>query len=172
MASFNVPNACFNSRLFPPDEAVEWETDHGRLERRRMARLAVTPEEIGLCGCWQIISIRRERIPLCGTDEPSDEISYYVTSADVDQYTEEQLHATIRNHWSSIENGVHHRRDVSFGEDACRIAKWPAAHAMAALRNIAIGIYEIQRDLAKTGAEGCKSWSRQLTASKAIALLR
>lgn len=172
MASCNVPKACFNSRLSPPDEAVEWETDHGRIERRRMARLAVTPEEIGLCGCWQLIAIRRERIPLCGADEPSDEISYYVTSADVEQYTEDQLHAAIRNHWASIENGVHHRRDVCFGEDACRIAKRPAAHAMASLRNLAIGIYELQRELGKTGAEGCKSWSRQLTASKALALFR
>lgn len=116
--------------------------------------------------------MRRERIPLCGNDEPSDEVSYYVTSADHDQYTEAQLHAAIRNHWASIENGIHHRRDVSFGEDACRIARRPAAHAMATLRNLAIGIYELQRDLGKTGAEGCKSWSRQLTASRALALLR
>ena len=137
-----------------------------------MARLAVTPEEIGLCGCWQVIAMRRERVPLCGDDEPSDEISYYVTSADSEQYTENQLHAAIRNHWASIENGIHHRRDVSFGEDACRIAKRPAAHAMAALRNLAIGIYELQRELGKTGAEGCKSWSRQLTASKALAMFR
>lgn len=165
-------NACLNSRLFPPDDAVEWETDHGRLERRRLARLAVTPEEIGLCGCWQIIAVRRERMPLCGTDEPSDEISYYVTSADYDQYTEAELHAAIRNHWASIENGIHHRRDVSFGEDACRIAQRHSAHAMAALRNLAIGVYELQRELGKTGAEGCKSWSRQLTASKTLAILR
>jgi hypothetical protein len=62
--------------------------------------------------------------------------------------------------------------DVSFGEDACRIARRSAAHAMAALRNLAIGTYELQRDLGKTGAEGGKSWSRQLTSSKALALLR
>ena len=172
MVSCNEPKACFNSRLSPPDDAVEWETDHGRLERRRLARLPVTPEEIGLCGCWQIIAMRRERIPFYGNAEPSDEISYYVTSADAHQYTEAQLHAAIRNHWASIENGIHHRRDVSFGEDACRIAQRSAAHAMASLRNLAIGVYELQRELGKTGAEGCKSWSRQLTASKALALLR
>jgi hypothetical protein len=172
MGYCNVPNACLNSRLPPPDELVEWEANHGRLERRRLVRLAVTPEEIGLCGCWQIIAIRRERIPLCGKDDASDEVSYYVTSADYDQYTEAQLHAIIRNHWASIENGIHYRRDVCFGEDACRIAKRPAAHAMAALRNIAIGTYELQRELGKTGSEGCKSWSRQLTPAKALAILR
>jgi len=116
--------------------------------------------------------MRRERIPLCGKDDASDEISYYVTSADDGQYTENQLHAIIRNHWSSIENGIHHRRDVTFGEDACRIAQRPAAHAMAALRNLAIGIYELQRECGKTGAEGCKSWSRQLTPAKAFGIFR
>lgn len=137
-----------------------------------MARVAVTPEEIGLCGCWQVIAVRRERVPLGGADEPSDEISYYATSADFGQYSEGQLHAAIRNHWASIENGVHHRRDVSFGEDACRIANRSAAHALAALRNLAIGIYEIRNEQGKTCAEGCKSWSRQLTPSRALALLR
>jgi len=37
---------------FPPDDPVEWEKGHGRLERRRLKRVPVTPEEIGLCGCW------------------------------------------------------------------------------------------------------------------------
>jgi len=172
MESCNEPKACCNSRLFPPDGLVKWETDHGRLERRRMVRLPVTPEEIGLCGCWQVIAMRRERITINASEEPSDEISYYATSVDYDQYSEKQLHAAIRNHWASIENGIHHRRDVSLGEDACRIAKKPAAHAMAALRNLAIGIYELQRDKGKTGAEGFKSWSRQLTVPKALALFR
>ena len=40
------------------------------------------------------------------------------------------------------------------------------------LRNLAIGIYEIQRELGRTGGEGCKSWSRQLRFSGALALLR
>jgi predicted transposase YbfD/YdcC len=134
--------------------------------------MAVSPEDIGLCGCWQVIAMRRERIPLHGNEEPSDEISYYVTSADYDQYTESQLHAAIRNHWASIENGIHYRRDVSFGEDACRIAKRTAAQVIASLRNLAIGIYEIKRAQGKTGSEGCKSWTRQLTPAKALALLR
>lgn len=116
--------------------------------------------------------MRRERRPLYGNEEASDEISYYVTSADYEQYSESELHSVIRNHWSCIENGIHHRRDVSFGEDACRIAKRSAAHVMAALRNLAIGLYEIQRERGKTGTEGCKSWSRQLTPSKALALIQ
>jgi predicted transposase YbfD/YdcC len=171
MESCKGPNACLNSRHSPPDELTPWEVGHGRLERRRLKRLAVTPEQIGLCGCWQIIAVRRERIDLAGREDPSEEIGYYLTSASEDQYSEAELHEAIREHWSSIENGIHHRRDVSFGEDACRVAKRRAAHALAALRNLAIGVHEIERKRGHT-TEGCKSWSRQLTCSRALALLR
>jgi len=168
-----APNACFNSRLFPPDEAVEWETDHWRLERRRLARVAVTPEEIGLCGCWQVIAVRRERVHLGpAPKEPSDEISYYATSVAQAEYNDDDLLKAIRDHWSAIENGVHYRRDVSFSEDASRIAHRSAAHAMASLRNLAIGLYELQKDRGRVGASGCKSWSRKMTVSKALTLLR
>lgn len=173
MACSTARKACLKSRLFPPDEDVEWETGHERLERRRLKRVTVTPEEIGLCGCWQVIAVRRERIHL-GTDpeEPSDEISYYVTSVAEQELSDEQLLAEIRNHWSAIENGVHYRRDVTFGEDASRIAQRSAAHAMAALRNLAIGIFELESDRERVTAKGCKSWCRQMTFSSALALLR
>jgi predicted transposase YbfD/YdcC len=49
------------------------------------------------------------------------------------------LLAYVRGHWS-IENPLHWRRDVTFGEDksALRIAHAP--HNMAAFRNLAIGL--------------------------------
>lgn len=166
-------NACSNSRLSPPDEAVCWEKDHWRLERRRLKRIAVTPEQIGLCGCWQVIAVRRERQFLAPcTEPPSDEISYYATSLAEMEMSDEELLDVIRGHWSAIENGVHHRRDVSFGEDACRVADRKAAHALATLRNLAIGLYELQKDRGRAGASGCKSWCRKMTVSKALALLR
>lgn len=152
---------------------MEWETDHWRVERRRLARVAVTPEEIGLCGCWQVLAVRRERVHLGPKPkEPSDEISYYATSVAQEEYRDEQLLAAIRDHWSAIENGVHYRRDVSFGEDASRIAHRSAAHVMATLRNLAIGVYELQKDRGCVTANSCKSWSRQMTFSNALALLR
>src|SRR5215218_4701994 len=62
--SWTKPNACWPSRLFPPEATAKWEKEHGRLERRRIKRVAVTPEEIGLCGCWQVIAMERVRIEL------------------------------------------------------------------------------------------------------------
>ena len=159
---------------FPPDDQVDWETDHGRLERRRIARVAVTPEQIGLCGCWQVIAVRRERIMLVGEqqDIASEEIAYYATSLCLDESTGEEMLRAIRGHWSAIENGVHYRRDVSFGEDQCRISDRGAAQAMASLRNLAIGLYELFHMKKNIRATGCKSWCRRMSFHRALALLQ
>ena len=168
-----APNACFKSRLSPPDEAAPWEKDHWRLDRRRLVRVAVTPEEIGLCGCWQVIAVRREREEFDPrTEGPSDEIAYYATSVAEREMSEGELLSVIRDHWSAIENGVHHRRDVSFGEDACRVANRSAAHALATLRNLAIGLYELECSRKRVVATGLKSWSRRMTVAAALHLLR
>src|SRR5262249_25113188 len=50
-----------------------------------------------------------------------------------------RLLSLTRGHWA-IENRSHFVRDVSFGEDACRIQRGHGPHAFAALRNAAIGI--------------------------------
>lgn len=168
-----APNACCRSRLFPPDDAATWEKDHWRLDRRRLARVAVTPEQIGLCGCWQVIAVRREREELDPRSEgPSNEIGYYATSLATQELSDHELMEVIRGHWSAIENGVHHRRDVSFGEDACRIAHRTGAHALATLRNLAIGLYELQCAKGRVEAKGCKSWRRRMTVAGALNLLR
>jgi predicted transposase YbfD/YdcC len=78
----------------------------------------------------------------------------------------------VRGHWSAIENGVHHCRDVSFGEDRSRIAQPRAARVMATLRNLAIGLYHLQQERPDAHASSLPSWQRQLTASKAISFIR
>ena len=126
-----------------------------------------------MCGCWQVIAVRRERHELDPrAEQPSDVIGYYATSLAADEMTDDELLEAIRGHWSAIENGVHHRRDVSFGEDACRVAQRSAAHALATLRNLAIGLYEIQCSRDRMDANGCKSWCRRMTVAEALTLLR
>ena len=86
-----------------------------------MARVAVSPEAIGLCGCWQVIAVERESLQATKPDEPATrEIGYYASSLPLDQYDDHAILAIIRGHWSAIENGTHYRRDVSLGEDANR----------------------------------------------------
>lgn len=120
-----------------------------------------------------MVAVRRERRFLAPcTEAPSDEIGYYATSLAEGELSDEVLLDRIRSHWSAIENGVHHRRDVSFGEDACRVANRKAAHALATLRNLAIGLYEIARQRGRAKANGIKSWSRRMTVANALTLLR
>ena len=79
--------------------------------------------------------------------------------------------ALIRGHWSAIENGTHYRRDVSFGEDACRTASRNGAAALASLRNLANGIYELQKERNKTTADSLRSWCQQQTFSSVWPIL-
>lgn len=115
--------------------------------------------------------MRRERVFINGGKEDTDEISYYITSCEIGEHSDEQMLNIIREHWACIENGVHYRRDVSFGEDDCRVAKRNSAHALASLRNLAIGTYELAKEKGRVDSEGCKSWSRQMTFTKAYKLL-
>lgn len=71
--------------------------------------------------------------------------------------------AAIRGHWSAIENGTHYRRDVTFAEDACRTASRKGAAVLASLRNLANGIYELQKLRQKTTADSLRSWCQQQT---------
>lgn len=73
------------------------------------------------------------------------EYSYYVSSGDPLAYHEAALLEAIRGHWDAIENGSHHRRDVSMGEDASGISKRTQAHMMASLRNLTLGLFERQK---------------------------
>jgi len=131
-----------------------------------VARVAVSPEESGLCGCWQVIAVERESRDLTAPDAPAaGDIGYYASSLTTDQYDEAQLLEIIRGHWSAIENGTHYRRDVTLGEDACRTQARPAAAVLASLRNLAIGVYELERERQRTQVDTLKSWCQQQTFS-------
>ncbi len=152
---------------------MSWEKGHGRLDRRRLKRVSVSPEDIGLCGCWQVIAVRRERIQLGRkVGPPTDEIGYYATSAAACELTPAGLMGAIRGHWDAAENGSHHRRDVTFGEDASGVSERGAAQVLAALRNVALGLYELELERKHTRAPSAASRCRQMTFSVALALLR
>lgn len=141
--------------------------------RWRLQRVSLSPEEAGLCGCWQFIAVWRERHELRQGKvvKEAQEYQFYCTSAAPGQYSASQLLESIRHHWSATENGAHYRRDVSLGEDACRIGGRNAANVLATLRNLVLGLFEIQRHRGKTKARQFPGWRRQLTTSKKIQLL-
>lgn len=134
--------------------------------------MAVSPEEIGLCGCWQVLVVQRERTLLGSkAPPPSLDLGYYATSLSHQETSDLELLKIVRDHWAAIENGSHHRRDVSLGEDASRVAKRGPTQILAALRNLALGIYELEKEHGQTQIKEFKAWSRRLTGSKALGLL-
>ena len=141
--------------------------------RWRLQRASVSPEEAGLCGCWQLLAVWRERQELRAGKvvEQSEEYSFYVTSAASQQYSARQLLQAIRDHWGASENGAHYRRDVSLGEDACRIAHRTGAYVMATLRNLLLGLFELQQHRGQTKARTFPSWRRKLTNPQKLQLI-
>jgi hypothetical protein len=111
--------------------------------------------------------VQRERVPLDPSQPPSLEIGYYATSVAADQLTTDALSEAVRDHWSAIENGVHHRRDLSFGEDQCRVRDRVGAEMLAVLRNLAIGVYELESDRGRTQAKSLRNWLQRQTFGRA-----
>jgi predicted transposase YbfD/YdcC len=141
--------------------------------RWRLQRFSLSPEEAGLCGCWQFIAVWREQTQLRNGKvvKESQEYSFYCTSATKAQYSAEELLQIIRSHWSASENGSHYRRDVSLGEDASRISGRNGANVMATLRNLALGLHELQKHRGKTQSDTFPGWRRKLSNTQIIQLI-
>jgi len=163
----------FPKIFFPSEYDSGWTKEHGRLVRWRLQRVSLSPEEAGLCGCWQLLAVWRERKELRQgkVTEESQEYSFYCTSAAQAQHSAEQLLQVIRDHWSAIENGAHYRRDVSLGEDASRIGGRNGAFVMATLRNLLLGLFELQKHRGRTQALTFPGWRRKLTTTQKIQLV-
>jgi hypothetical protein len=139
--------------------------------RRRIKTLEVTPEEIGLCGCWRIAAVERTTIDLSLPDDqqvPATEIAYYVSSKTKQEMADAPLLDAIRSHWAAIENGTHRVRDVTLGEDACRVARPKAARNLAVLRNFVIGLYNLLAYRGHIRATSLPSWQRSMTLPHAL----
>lgn len=88
----------------------------------------------GFVNAKQVIRVERvRRIKKVETRE----VEYYLTSLSLKQATAFDLLKWIRAHWT-IENQLHHVRDVTFDEDHCRVRKGNSAQVLATLRNVAV----------------------------------
>ena len=126
-----------------------------------------------MCGCWQVIAIERYSQDLSKAEEAASlEVGFYATSLTVNQRDDAGILAAVRSHWSAIENGTHHRRDVTLGEDGCRSASRSGAAVLASFRNLANGIYELQKQREQTKVDSLKSWCQQQTFSTVWPILQ
>jgi hypothetical protein len=67
----------------------------------------------------------------------TQEVVYGITSLKPEQANARRLLELTRGHWG-IENKLHYVRDVTLGEDGCRVRKGSAPQVLAAVRNAVI----------------------------------
>ncbi len=86
----------------------------------------------------QVFRIERTTTKLDGTPM-RHEVVFGITSLSATKAPPSRLLTLNRGHWG-IENRLHWVRDVTFDEDRSQVRKGAGAQAMAALRNLAIGL--------------------------------
>ena len=85
------------------------------------------------------------------------EVVYAVTSLDYRQAHPAPLAAWIQGHWT-IENAVHHVRDVTQGEDHSSVRAGSGPQVMAALRNTALNLNRLDGHTNIAHAQRQASW--------------
>src|SRR5579862_5685848 len=71
-------------------------------------------------------------VRLLTTNQLRHEVVYGLSSLSMKQTPPARLLSLIRAHWA-IENRLHHRRDVSLGEDACQTRTGPVPRRLSQL---------------------------------------
>lgn len=112
----------------------------------------------------------RQKLRQGKVSESSEQYRFDASSLCLDEYSAQEIAEMIRGHWGACENGSHYRRDVSLGEGASLVRQ--AAHAMAVVRNLVLGLFELEKDQGKTNAASVPGWQRRLSASGAIRLIK
>lgn len=133
-------------RVFPPHEqrrlATERQTatatnkSHGRTETRTLTSTNALVDYVDWPEMAQAFKLVRER-SIHG--KVTTEVAYGITSMPRELTDAKTLLRLTREHWG-IENRVFHIRDVTFGEDHCRVRKGSAPIVLATMRNIVINL--------------------------------
>lgn len=106
---------------------------HGRFEWRTLTSTTALNDYLDWPGVQQVLRRECRRVTL-KTGEVTDETTYGITNLPRSAASADRLEQLWRGHWT-IENRVHYVRDVSLGEDACRIHTGNAPHALTVFRN-------------------------------------
>jgi hypothetical protein len=139
------------------------EKGHGRVEKRTVRTTSILTLQQKWPGLAQGLEITRERTVQGKT---TVEVEYAMTSLKPEQADAQRLSGLVREHWG-IENRLHYVRDVTLGEDSCRVRKGSAPQVLAAVRNAVVYL------LAGLGTPSRAAAIRRLNAhpEEAIALL-
>jgi predicted transposase YbfD/YdcC len=104
------------------------------LEQRTLRTTTILTLHQKWAGLKQGFELKRKRTIKGQTTE---EVVYGITSLDLEEANARRLLELTRGHWG-IENKLHYVRDVTLGEDGCRVRKGSAPQVLAAVRNAVI----------------------------------
>jgi predicted transposase YbfD/YdcC len=113
------------------DRAQSRNKGHGRIEVRTLESTTALKGYLDWPGLQQVCLIKRTRTVAGKTGVQT---VCAVTSLSRKQASAKRLLTIARDHWR-IENCLHWVRDVSFGEDQCRVRSRAAPQILAAIRN-------------------------------------
>ncbi len=125
----------------PPKDfrsATQITKGHGRIERRTLTTSSQLNDFLDWPFLQQVFKLERTAT-VCKTGKKRHEIVYGVTSLSAEEASPEQLLEMLRSYWG-IESGLHYRRDVSLHEDQTRFKSHSAAHGMAIINNLILGL--------------------------------
>ncbi|MBU0717633.1 MAG: ISAs1 family transposase, partial [Planctomycetes bacterium] len=128
--------------------AVTSNKAHGRIETRTLTRSTALQDYVDWPDLAQAFKLVRQRT-LRG--KTSTETVYGITSLPPDRADADTLLRLTRQHWC-IANRVFYVRDVTFGEDHCRVRTGSAPVILSALRNIAINLLNARHVTNKAAA--------------------
>ncbi|MGI4896634.1 MAG: ISAs1 family transposase [Janthinobacterium lividum] len=126
-----------------PVQASSFDRDHGRTEERHVKALELPDHvgDLGFAGAAQAVRIVRRRLEH-SSGKLSVEVVYAITSLPAELAGVYDLADIARAHWH-VENRLHHVRDVTFAEDACRVRTGAGPRVLASVRNLALGVLRL-----------------------------
>lgn len=111
---------------------------HGRIEKRTLTTSSQLKDFCDWPFLEQVFKLERS-ITTLKTKQTRQETVYGITNLTAEQAGPQQLMTKLRSYWQ-IENGLHYRRDVTLQEDRTRFSRHSAAHVMAVINNILLGL--------------------------------
>lgn len=126
--------------LFPEVTAHTVDKQHGRLEVRHLRSSAELSAYLAPLwpGVAQVFQVERT---VTRQQRTTQEVAYGMTSLSLARLPPDDLLRFIRTHWH-IENRSHWRRDVTLGEDACRVSLGQTPQVLATLNNTVLALVD------------------------------
>jgi predicted transposase YbfD/YdcC len=119
------------------------EKGHGRLDKRSIVVSSLLADYSDWPGLDQVFKLERQSTNALGKTEI--QVRYGMTSLPMYLADPKRLLELTRGHWG-IENGLHHRRDVTMQEDHAQLRMGHAPEMLAILNNIVLGLFARQRE--------------------------